>query len=246
MDHEENLRKYEELHELSIKDPEKFWSPIAENIHWYKKWDKVLDDSNPPFYRWFVGGKTNTCYNAVDRWVEKFPDKPAYIWYSELGKEEIITYKELFKRVNQFSSVLKDLGVKKGDRIVIYLPMIPHAAVAMLASVRIGAIHSVVFAGFSVRSLAVRIDDSEPKVLICADGGVRAGKKVDLKKIVDEALQSTKHKVPHVIVVNRGLVEHEMKKDRDLYWDELMKEKDDNVYIEPEQLDSTDPSYILY
>ncbi len=247
MSHEENLKKYEELHRLSIEDPEKFWGPIAENIFWYKKWDKILDDSNPPFYKWFVGGITNTCYNAVDRWAEKVPDRPAYFWVSETGEDKTITYGELFKEVNKFASVLKDLGVKKGDRVVIYLPMIPQAAIAMLACVRIGAIHSVVFAGFSVQSLSVRIEDSEPQVLICADGGVRAGKKVDLKSaIVDKTLDSIKYKVPHVVVVNRGLVEHTMKEGRDLYWDDLMSKKSDDTFVEPEQLESTEPSYILY
>ncbi|MBD3196945.1 MAG: acetate--CoA ligase [Candidatus Lokiarchaeota archaeon] len=247
MSDNKNLEKYKKLHNLSLTDPGKFWTPIAENIHWYKKWDEVLDDSNPPFYKWFVGGVTNTCYNAVDRWAEKFPDKPAYIWYSsELDEERILTYKQLYQEVNRFASVLRDLGVEKGDRIVIYLPMIPEAAIAMLACVRIGAIHSVVFAGFSVRSLGVRIDDSEPKLLICADGGVRGGKKVDLKSIVDEALTSSEYKVPNSIVVNRGLVEHKMVDGRDLYWDELMSKKEKDVIIEPEKMNSTDPSYILY
>ncbi|MBD3338051.1 MAG: acetate--CoA ligase [Candidatus Lokiarchaeota archaeon] len=246
MSNEENLKKYEELHELSLKDPKKFWEPIAERVHWYKKWDKVLDDSNAPFYRWFVGGTTNTCYNAVDRWANLYPDKPAYIWYSEMGKEEIITYEKLLIRVNKFASVLKDLGVKKGDRIVIYLPMIPEAAIAMLACVRIGAIHSVVFAGFSVRSLSVRIEDSEPQVLICADGGVRGGKKVDLKKIVDETLKTTDYKIPHVVVVNRGLVDHKMEENRDQYWKDLIKVKRDDEFVEPEHMESTEPSYILY
>ncbi|MGV9199323.1 MAG: acetate--CoA ligase [Promethearchaeia archaeon] len=244
--HEENLEKYKKLHQQSLEDPEGFWTPIAENIHWYKRWDQVLDDSNPPFYKWFVGGQTNTCYNAVDRWAEEAPNRNAYIWYSELGKEEKITYKELLTRVNRFASVLKDFGVEKGDRIVIYLPMIPEAAVAMLACVRIGAIHSVVFAGFSVRSLSVRIEDSEPKVVISADGSVRNGKKVDLKSIVDDTLETTEYKVPHNIVVNRGLVDHSMEEGRDVYWEDLIKEKDDDVVVEPEVMNSTDPSYILY
>jgi len=224
MEYEENLKKYKELHEQSLNDPEGFWNPIAENIHWYKKWDKTLDQSNSPFYKWFVGGVTNTCYNAVDRWAEKFPDKPAYIWYSsELDKEEIISYKNLLRRVNKFAKVLKDYGVERGDRIVIYLPMIPEAAIAMLACQRIGAIHSVVFAGFSVGSLSVRIEDSEPKVLICSDGSLRGGKKIDLKSaIVDETLEQTSYKVPHVIVVNRGIVDHKMVENRDVYWNDLM------------------------
>jgi propionyl-CoA synthetase len=246
LDDKYNLKEYEKLHEQSITQVDKFWGPIAENIHWYKKWDKILDDSNPPFYKWFVGGKTNTCYNAVDRWAKKVPEKPAYIWYSENQNEEIISYGELLIRVNQFASVLQDLGVEKGDRIVIYLPMIPEAAVAMLACVRIGAIHSVVFAGFSVHSLAVRIDDSKPKVLLCADSGLRSGSKTDLKKIVDNALDSATYKIPYVIVVDRKLVKHNMKKGRDFYWNELIRKKRTNIFVEPEQVWSTDPSYILY
>jgi propionyl-CoA synthetase len=247
MSHEENLKKYNELHQLSLNNPEEFWTPIANEIFWYKKWDKVLDDSNPPFYKWFVGGKTNTCYNAVDRWAEKFPDKPAYIAYCENGDETILSYKQLLVEVNKFASVLKDLGVGKGDRIIIYLPMIMEAAVAMLACVRIGAIHSVVFAGFSVRSLSVRIDDSEPKVLICSDGGIRAGKNVTLKDtIVDETLETANFKVPHVVVVNRGIAEHKMKEGTDQYWSDLMDAKSDNTLVEPEVMESTDPSYILY
>ncbi len=246
MSQEENLKKYERLYKLSLDDPGRFWEVIADNIHWYKKWDKILDESNAPFYKWFVGGVTNTCYNAVDRWAQKFPKKPAYIWYSESGNEKVLSYEELFVEVNKCASILKDLNVKKGDRIVIYLPMIPEAAIAMLACARIGAVHSVVFAGFSINSLAVRIDDSEPKVLICADGGLRGGKSVDLKIIVDEALKTTIYNVPKTIVVNRGLIPHAMEEGRDFYWDALMSEKSDNIIIEPEKMESTDPSYILY
>ncbi|MBN1802194.1 MAG: acetate--CoA ligase [Candidatus Lokiarchaeota archaeon] len=246
MSYEENLKQYEKQYVLSLNDPERFWGDIAESIHWYKKWDQVLDDSNAPFYKWFLGGVTNTCYNAVDRWAQKFPEKPAYIWYSESGDEEILSYENLLVMVNKCASVLKDLGVVKGDRIVIYLPMVLEAAIAMLACARIGAIHSVVFAGFSVNSLAVRIDDSEPKVLICADGGLRGGKTVDLKTIVDEALKTTKYSVPHAIVVNRQLIPHTMVEGRDMYWNDLIEKKPNNIVVEPEKMKSTDPSYILY
>lgn len=246
MDYKKNLKQFERIHKESLTNPEEFWADKAENIHWYKEPETILDDSNPPFYRWFVGGKTNTCYNAVDRWAKKFPEKAAYIWYSETGAEEKISYSELLTRVNRFAKVLKDYGVEKGDRVVIYLPMIPQAAVAMLACVRIGAIHSVVFAGFSVGSLRVRIEDSEPKVLICADGGVRGGKEVDLKSIVDETLETTDYDVPHSIVVDRDLVDHKMVEDRDVYWDDLIAKTEEDVFVEPEQVNSTDPSYILY
>ena len=161
---------YEKLHTMSVTEPEKFWGGCAEHLHWYKKWDKVLDDSKAPFYRWFVGGKTNICYNAVDRHaLGKKRGMAAIIWESPTtGQSRILTYFQLFREVNRFAGVLKNLGVKKGDRVVIYMPMVPEAAIAMLACVRIGAIHSVVFGGFSTESLADRINDAAPKVIVCA------------------------------------------------------------------------------
>ncbi|MHA1338764.1 MAG: acetate--CoA ligase [Promethearchaeota archaeon] len=237
---------YKELWELSRNDPEKFWGDIAKEVFWYKAPTKILDDSNPPFYKWFVDGITNTCYNAVDRWVDVKGDQPAYIWESpEVGKSRIITYKDLHKEVNRFAGVLKNLGISKGDRVVIYLPMVPEACIAALACVRIGAIHSIVFAGFSRDSLAIRIDDAKPKLLICADAGHRGGKPVPLKPIVDDALNIAKHKVPTVIVLDRGLVEFNMVKDRDVLWSDIVKEKGMD-FVECEKMKSTDPSYILY
>jgi len=241
------MTSYEEYHKRSIEDKEGFWAEVAEKLHWYKKWDKVLDDSNPPFYKWFVGGKTNLCYNAVDRWaLGKNRARAAYIYESpETGVSRTITYYELYKEVNKFAGVLKNLDVKKGDRIIIYMPMIPEACIAALSTVRIGAIHGIVFAGFSHESLAQRIDDAQADVVICSDGSSRGFKKIDLKSIVDKALDTAEHPVKHCIVLDRGLTEHTMKEGRDQYWDTLMKEKSEN-YVEPEQMDSTDPSYILY
>ncbi|MHA1870951.1 MAG: AMP-binding protein, partial [Promethearchaeota archaeon] len=240
------MGKYEELYKKSIENPEEFWGKIAEEVFWYKKWDKVLDDSNPPFYKWFVGGVTNTCYNAVDRWLDTKKDQPAYIWESpEVNKSRIITYGELYKEVNKVASALKNLGVKKGDRVIIYLPMVPEAAISALACSRIGAIHSIVFAGFSRDSLAIRIDDAQPKVLICADAGHRAGKPVPLKPIVDAAIEKASYKVSQVIVLDRGLVKWDKVEGRDMIWDDVMKEKGNDM-VECEKMNSTDPSYILY
>lgn len=241
------MSSYEELHKLSRSNPEKFWGEIAENLHWYKKWDKVLDDSNPPFYKWFVGGETNTCYNAVDRWaLGDKKDQPAYIWESpETNQSQTITYGELYALVNQFASVLRNLGVQKGDRVVIYLPMVPEAAVAALACTRIGAIHSIIFAGFSVESIASRVDDAKPKVVLCADAGHRGGKPVPLKAFVDDGLERATHKVPHVVVLNRNLAPMNMVAGRDVDWYQMVKEKGNDT-VECVPVKSTDPTYILY
>ena len=239
---------YAELHRRSIEDPAGFWGPLAEELHWYKKWDRVLDESKAPFYRWFVGGKTNICYNAVDRHAfGKNRGKAAIIWESpELGKSRTITYYEFYREVNQLAAVFKKLGVKKGDRVIIYMPMVPEALTSMLACVRIGAVHAVVFGGFSVSSLAGRIDDATPTLIVTADAGSRKGIPVRLKEIVDQSLDEVKgNSVKHVLVLNRGLTPYEMKKDRDLDWEEEMTAQIGSV-VEPEQLESTDPSYILY
>jgi propionate--CoA ligase len=236
---------YRKIYEESIKQPDKFWSEAASQLHWYEQWDRVLDDSKAPFYQWFVGGKTNLCYNAVDRHATK-RDQAAIIWESpEIGQSRVITYHQLYKDVNRLAGVLKNLGVEKGDRVLIYLPMVPEALISMLACLRIGAVHSVVFAGFSHESLAGRINDARPKIAILADAGRRAGKDVLLKKIVDNAIEKAEHQVEHCIVLNRGITEINMIEGRDLDWDDVMDEIGEH-YVEPEQLESTDPSYILY
>ena len=239
---------YKEAHSLSLENPDEFWRREAEKLHWYKKWDQVLDDSNYPFFKWFIGGKTNLCYNAVDRHaLGKRRATAAVIWESpETGQSRVYTYYHLYKEVNRFAGVLKNLGITKGDRIVIYLPMIPEAQIAMLACVRIGAIHSVVFAGFSRESLAGRIDDAEPKLVLTCDAGSRMGKVVKLKEIVDDALEIATAEVEHVIVLNRDLdPEFPKTEGRDLDWMVLLESKGMN-FVEPEIMDSTDPSYILY
>jgi len=237
--------RYDDVYRRSLAAPEDFWGRVAEELHWYQKWDRVIDDTNPPFFRWFVGGLTNLCYNAVDRHVlEGRAEKVALIWESTAqGKSETITYGELYRRVNRLANVLLSLGVGKGDRVAIYLPMIPEAVVAMLACVRIGAIHVVVFTGFGVDALADRLENAEPKVLITADAGLRRNRAVLLKDTVDKALKRAP--VPQVIVLNRGLVDIEMVAGRDYYWDDLVSERG-KEYVEAVPLESNEPSYILY
>ncbi len=241
------MASYEEMHRMSVEQPEQFWGTEAENLHWYRKWDRVLDTSNAPFFRWFVGGVTNLCYNAVDRHVlsgNKY--KPAIIWESpETGQSKIINFGQLHKNVNRFAGVLKNMGVGKGDRVIIYMPMVPEALTAMLSCARIGAIHSVVFAGFSTTALAERIDDAQPKLLVCAEAGSRRGKPVHLKNIVDRAVQEARFKVEKVIVLNRGIDECEMVEGRDIDWNSADRRYGMNN-VDPEPMQSTDPSYILY
>jgi propionate--CoA ligase len=239
---------YEEVYRKSIENPTEFWAEQAEQLHWYKKWDKVLDDSKAPFYRWFVGGETNICYNAVDRHAfGAGRGQAALICESaETGESRTITYFELYREVNRLAGVLRNLGVRKGDRVIIYMPMTAEAIIGMLACVRIGAIHSVVFGGFSVGSLASRIDDASPVAILTADASMRKGLPVRLKEIVDAALDAAKvDSVRDVLVYDRKLVECSMKKGRDLDWVEQLTERGEH-YVEPVPLGSNDPSYILY
>ena len=238
-------RTYNEVYRRSIEDPEGYWGEIAESLHWYRKWERVLDDSNPPFYRWFAGGKTNLCYNCLDRHIlSGARGKAAIFWESAAqGQSRTITYDELYREVNQFAGVLKKTGVGKGDRVLVYLPMVPEAFVAMLACTRIGAIHSVVFAGFGTDALTSRIESAEPKVIITADGSLRRNTEIPLKETVDISLKRAS--VDTVIVLDRGIVKTDMKKGRDHYWAELVSEKGED-YVEPVELESTDPAYILY
>lgn len=222
-----------------------FWEVFAKELDWYKRWRKVLD-WKPPYAKWFLGGKINISYNCLDRHVNtERKNKAAIIWEGEPGDSRVLTYWDLYREVNKFANVLKKLGVKKGDRVTIYLPMIPELPIAMLACTRIGAPHSVVFGGFSSESLRDRINDSQAKILITADGGYRRGAVVHLKKNVDEALKETPT-IENVVVVKRvgEKAEAEMKSERDIWWDELMEKPD--PYCEPEKMDSEDMLYILY
>ena len=218
-----------------------FWNDQAKNLSWFKPWDKTLD-WKPPFAKWFVGGILNACYTTLDVHLEKRSQKPAILWEGENEEKRVLTYRDLWIQVCKFSNVLKSLGVKKGDRITIYLPMIPELPISMLACARIGAIHSVVFSGFSSNSLKDRINDSKSKIVITADGGYRRGTIVKLKDVVDEAIKELEF-VENVIVVERAKNKVSINS-KDKLWNVLMK--DSSSKCEPEKVESTHPLYILY
>ena len=197
---------YRDFHRRSIEDREEFWAEQAALIDWHKPFERVLDYSCPPFARWFTGGETNLCYNAIDRHLAHRANQPALIYVStETGEERVYSYSELHAEVMRMAAVLASLGIARGDRVLIYMPMIPEAVFAMLATVRLGAIHSVVFGGFAPHSLATRIDDARPKVMVTADAGMRAGKAIRYKPLVDEALALAQSPPSQVVVVNRGI-----------------------------------------
>ncbi|MBN2156125.1 MAG: AMP-binding protein [Candidatus Lokiarchaeota archaeon] len=242
------MTNYKKLHKLSIKNPNKFWGKIAEELFWYKKPEKILDDSNPPFFRWFVGGRTNLCYNAIDRWakLDSHKDRSAYIYENPVnGVTKSISYSELLIYVQNIAGLLQQLGLKKGDRVIFYLPMSIEACAAALACVRLGIIHSIIFAGFSKDAIAVRIDDCKPKLIICGDAHERATKITPLKQIVDEAIETAEFKVPKVLVVNFGIKPYSPVEGRDLDWEKEL-EKCPIKEVECVQLKSDDISYILY
>ncbi len=231
------------IYERAAGDFEGFWAEQAERLSWYRKWDTVLD-WNPPWVKWFVGGKLNASYNCLDRHVEAGGgDKVAYYWEGEPGERRTITYKELLDEVSRFANALKSLGVQRGDRVAIYLGMIPELPVAMLACARIGAPHSVVFGGFSAESLQDRINDAQAKVLITQDGGYRRGAEVPLKANADEALKECPS-IQHVITVRRTGGEHPFTPGRDLWYHELVEGQ--STECPPEEMDAEDVLYLLY
>lgn len=233
----------EKIYEEAKRNPELFWARFAEELVWTKKWDKILE-WNPPDAKWFVGGKLNVTTSCVDRWAKsEFRNRAAIIWEGEPGDQRTLTYWDLYREVNKFANALKKLGVKKGDRVAIYLPMIPEIAISMLACARIGAVHSVVFGGFSAEALVDRINDAQAKVLITADGGYRRGGLLPLKHDADYALKDTPT-VEHVVIVKRGDFPLRVKEGRDHWWHRLMQEADS--YCEPEPMDSEDLLYILH
>lgn len=238
---------YETLWRRSVDEPETFWSEQARLIHWETPPQRILDQSNPPFRQWFVGGTTNLCFNAVDRHLETRPDQLAIVAVStETDTTREITYRELHREVNVFAAILVDLGVTHGDRVVIYLPNIAEAVFAMLACARIGAIHSVVFGGFAAHNLALRIDDAEPTLLICADAGMRGGKVIPYKPLVDAALREALSPPLRVLVVNRGLdPSMEIVEGRDVDYAALRDLHADAI-VPVTWLESNEPSYLLY
>jgi len=242
-----SLDEYKKIYQRSIDDPEGFWGELAEQLDWYKKWDKVLvEDFKEAKHEWFVGGKLNVCYNCLDRHLNTWrKNKAALIWEGDIGDSKTLTYQELYHQVCKFANVLKKHGVKKGDRVSIYLPMIPELPIAMLACARIGAIHSVVFGGFSTEALRDRILDCGAKMLICADGYYRGGRVVRSKDNADTALNLCPQ-INDVIVVKRADIGVNMQPGRDYWWHDEMAAEDIKPYCEPEVMDAEDPLFILY
>jgi acetyl-CoA synthetase len=232
--------------ERSIKNPQEFWAEKAKAIDWFRTWDKVLDDSNKPFYKWFSGGLLNISYNALDRHLNTLKKNMlAYIWEGEDGGVRTYTYYQLYREVNKLAKIFKDLGLKKGDRVAVYLPMIPELPITLLACTRLGAVHTVVFSGFSAEALADRINDSGAKLVVTADGAYRRGKTVPLKDTADRALQTTPA-VKNVIVVKRTGQEVPMKQGRDIWYSEAMDKVEPNAYVAPEPVEANEPVFILY
>ena len=236
---------YELAHKRSLQDPAGFWGDAAKEIDWYKPWDQVLDASNPPFYRWFSGALCNTCYNAVDRHVEKGrADQAAIIYDSPVTNTvKTYTYREVLDQVSRLAGVLVGLGVGKGDRVIVYMPMIPEAAFAMLACARIGAIHSVVFGGFAANELATRINDARPKVILSASCGIEVNKVIPYKPLLDHAMELSEHKPSHTVVLQRPQAVAEMQAGRDVDWTDAVAKAAPAACV---PVAATDPLYILY
>jgi propionyl-CoA synthetase len=240
------MTTFADVHRTSITERDAFWAEQAKRIDWQTPPTQICDYSNPPFARWFVGGTTNLCHNAVDRHVAMRGDQNALIWVStEVDKEVVYSYRDLHAEVQRTAAMLQELGVGKGDRVLIYMPMIPEAVFAMLACVRIGAIHSVVFGGFASVSLASRIDDAQPTVIVSADAGSRSGKVVPYKPLLDEAIRLSTHKPAKVLMVDRGLAAFERVEGRDADYAAL-REKHRNAQVPVTWVEATHPSYTLY
>jgi propionyl-CoA synthetase len=240
-----NDTAYVHAYNKSLKNPEGFWGDIAEDCHWFKKWDRVLDDTNKPFYRWFAGGVTNTCYNALDLHIEKGNGERTALIYDSPVTDTIrkYTYSQLRDETAKFAGVLADQGVEKGDRVLIYMPMIPEAAIAMLACARIGAIHSVVFGGFASNELATRIEDAKPKVIVSASCGIETKKIIPYKPLLDQAIAMSAVKPEKCIIFQRSMETAEMVSGRDIDWRGAMQTATPHECV---PVAATDPLYILY
>ena len=240
------MAAYREFHARSINDRDAFWADQARLIDWHAPFGQTLDYSRPPFARWFVGGRTNLCHNAIDRHLAARGDQPALIYVStEVDAEKTYTFRQLHREVNRMAGILRGLGVGRGDRVLVYMPMVPEAAFAMLACARIGAIHSVVFGGFASVSLASRIDDAQPRVIVSSDAGSRAGKVVPYKGLLDEAIRLSKSPPAKVLLVDRGLAPMARTAGRDVDYAEL-RAAHMNDEVPCEWMESSEPSYILY
>ena len=239
------MGRFDEVHGRSIADREAFWAEAAEAVHWYEKWDRVLDDSNAPLYRWFAGGSLNTCYNALDRHVKDGQgDRLALIYDSPVTDNiQHYSYTELRDRVAGFAGALAAQGVVKGDRVIVYMPMIPEAVIAMLACARLGAIHSVVFGGFAANELATRIDDARPKVMVSASCGIEPGRVVAYKPLLDAAIQMAVHKPEKVILLQRPMEKAELLRERDVEWHDAVAAATPHDCV---PVKATDPLYVLY
>jgi propionyl-CoA synthetase len=237
--------RYAEVYARSLADPEKFWAEAAEGIHWTKRWSQVLDKSRAPFYRWFAGAETNTCFNALDRHVDGGrADQTALIYDSPVTNTVAsFTYRELRDLVARFAGAMRGLGVAKGDRVIIYMPMIPQAAMAMLACARLGAVHSVVFGGFAARELATRIDDAKPVAIVSASCGIEAGKVIEYKPLLDAAIGMAAHKPKACVVYQRPMCQASLAAGRDHDWNAVMASAKP---VDCVPLAATDPLYIIY
>jgi acetyl-CoA synthetase len=241
-----HIPDYEEVYKEAMSDIEGFWAERADELEWYKKWDKVLDDSNKPFYKWFVGGKTNIVHNAVDRHAKTWrKNKIAIIWEGENGDKVSMSYWRLWQEVNKFANVLRGMGVKKGDRVTIYMGRVPEVVIAMLACAKVGAPHSVIYGGFSEQSIADRIEDAKSKLLITQDGSWLRGQTVNLKDTADEAVRRSPVCEKVIVVKRTGQTVH-MEQGRDYWYHELMALPIASHYAETEVMDAEDPLFILY
>jgi len=241
------FENYEDFYTWSLQNRFEFWDDMAKELHWFEPWTQTFEWTNKPFFRWFSGGKTNIVYNCLDRYKGTPTwEKVAYYWESDDGATvRTLTYKDLYVLVNRFAKALQNLGVGKGDRVAIYMPMIPELAAALLAVTRLGAIHTVVFGGFAAPALSDRINDAQARVVITADGNYRAGKLIELKKITDEALKDTPT-IEHALVINRLGLDVTMQAGRDVYFEDLLAEIPEDTEVPCEIMDSEDMLYILY